>query len=109
MCPEAIDLLGQPCRGWTVRKAVGKFWGNWSGQGLNLLPLHDQTFKKYMQLLCNFYMSNLFHSAFRPRLDVILTLHALRSDLEIWSGRIVKQAGGFSPLLLSVLRPGSCQ
>ena len=23
-CPEAIDLLGQLCRDWTVRKAVGK-------------------------------------------------------------------------------------
>ena len=23
-CPEAIDLLGQHCRDWTVRKAVGK-------------------------------------------------------------------------------------
>ena len=47
---------------------------------------HDQTFKKYMQILCNFYMSNLFYSAFRPRFDVNLTLHALRRDLEIWSG-----------------------
>ena len=28
--PEAINLLGQPCRGWTARKAVGKCWGNWS-------------------------------------------------------------------------------
>ena len=32
-CPEAIDLLGQPCRGWMVRKAVGKCWGNLSGRG----------------------------------------------------------------------------
>ena len=37
-CPEAIDLLGQPCRGWTVRKVVGKCWDNWSSRGLNLLP-----------------------------------------------------------------------
>ena len=42
-CPEAIDLLNQPCRDWTVRKAVGKFWGNWSGRGLNLLPLAQRT------------------------------------------------------------------
>ena len=26
-CPKAINLLGQPCGGWTVRKAVGKFFG----------------------------------------------------------------------------------
>ena len=38
-CPEAIDFLGQPYKGWEVRKAVGKFWGNWSGRGSNLLPL----------------------------------------------------------------------
>lgn len=43
-------------------------------------------FKKYMQPLCNFYMSNIFYSAFRPRLDVTLTLNALRRDLDIWSG-----------------------
>ena len=34
-------------------------------------------------------MSNLFYSAFRPRFDVNLTLHALRRDLEIWSGTAV--------------------
>ena len=61
-CPEAIDLLGQLCRNWTVRKAVEKRWGNWSGRGSNLVPLAQR------------------------------------------SKQVV-----FSPLLLSVLRLGSCQ
>ena len=33
-CPKAIDLLGQPCWGWTVRKAVGKFFGQLVRLGL---------------------------------------------------------------------------
>ena len=31
-------------------------------------------------------MSNLFSSAFRPRFDVDLTLHAPTREPEIWSG-----------------------
>ena len=42
-CLEVLDLLGQPYRGWIVRKAIGKFWGNWSGRGLNLLPLGQRS------------------------------------------------------------------
>ena len=45
LVPESYptDLLGQPCRGWSVRKAVGKFRGNWSGRRLNLLPLAQRS------------------------------------------------------------------
>ena len=31
-CPKTINLLGRPCRSWTIRNAVGKFWGKWSGR-----------------------------------------------------------------------------
>ena len=52
-CPEAIDLLGQLCRDRTVRKAVGKGWGNWSGRGSNLLPLAQRSKQVVFHLCCS--------------------------------------------------------
>ena len=52
-CPEAIDLLGQLCRDWTIRKAVGKGWGNWSGRGSNLLPLAQRSKQVVFHLCCS--------------------------------------------------------
>ena len=52
-CPEAIDLLGQLCRDRTVRKAVGKGWGNWSGRGLSLLPLAQRSKQVVFHLCCS--------------------------------------------------------
>ena len=41
------------CSDWTVRKAVGKFWGNWSGRGSNLLPLAQRSKQAVFHLSCS--------------------------------------------------------
>ena len=54
-CPEAITLLGQPCSGWTVRKAVGNFWGNWSVRGSNLPRLAQRSKQVVFHLCCSLF------------------------------------------------------
>ena len=82
------------CREWVRANDALRVGNNESSYFLSPRPIwrplsnkqNDETFKEYVQFLCNFCMSNLFYSVFRPRFDLILTLHA-----SIKSGSIVLQ------------------